>query len=79
MARPGGEDVVVQLLWCDESTATFKLTARAVQRQLLIDRVIAVLGGPPESVESIDTAEGVRLVKALADLAGEGGELPQQK
>jgi hypothetical protein len=38
-----------------------------------------VLGGPPESVESIDEAEAIRLVKALADMVREGGELPQQK
>lgn len=79
MTRPAGEEVAVHVLWWDESTATFKLATRVMQRQLLIDRVTAVLGGPPESVESIDEAEAIRLVKALADMVREGGELPQQK
>jgi len=79
MTRRSGDEVEVHLLSWDDRTSAFKLTTRAMHRKRLIDCVATVLGGPPESVDSIGDAEAVRLVKALADLVGEDGVVSEQK
>lgn len=79
MMRPPDEEVVVHLLSWNDSTATFDLTTRAMQRQLFIDGVTASLGSSPGLVDSVDDANAAKLVKALADLMLERGKLPQQK
>ena len=79
MTRPRDEEVVVHLLSWNDSTATFALTTRTMQRQLLVDRVTASLGSSPALVDSVDDADATKLAKALADLIVESGELPQRK
>jgi hypothetical protein len=79
LAGPPSEEVSVNSLVWNDGTATFKLTSRAIQRRVLADRVSAVLGGPPASVNSIDAADAVRLVKAITDVVEEGTDVLPQK
>lgn len=76
--RPPGDEIVIYLLSWNDKTASFDLVTRAIQRQRLIDCVAAVLGTPPEWIDSIGDADAARLVEALATLVREGGDAPKQ-
>jgi hypothetical protein len=79
LARPQEDKVSIYLLSWNDSTRTFQQTAQLVPRRVLSDCVTGALGGPPDSVESVDEADGARLVQALTDLAKEGTAAPLEK
>jgi hypothetical protein len=69
MAKPSSEPLTLHALTWNQSAASFELNTRVIPRKLLIDSVDAALGGSPQSIESIDDDQAMRLVKALRDLA----------
>lgn len=72
LARPQSEEITLYALSWDNRTGTFQQATRVVPRSTLGNCISAVLGGTPESVDSIDEGQGDRLVEALTELVRNG-------
>jgi hypothetical protein len=72
LARPSSEQITVSLLSWNDKTTMFDLTSRPISRKLFMDSVDATLGGPPESFESLDDDQAIRLVQSLSRLVVNG-------
>ena len=78
LARPPNEQITLYSLSWNDGTGTFQQTNRVIPRSTLGDCVSASLGGTPNSIDSVDEDQGIRLVKALTDLVKNDTNDPQK-
>ncbi len=78
LARPPNEQITLYSLSWNDGNGTFQQTSRLIPRSTLGDCVSTSLGGTPNSIDSIDDDQGIRLVRALTDLVKNDTNDPQK-